>query len=129
MVVLGSGFRDTLGLACKFGPFWSKSTYLNGTAVLCHAPELHVPDGDILPLSVTFNGEDFASVGLDDVSLEVTVAEAPVVTRITPVLLFVGEADVVLVVEATGLVENPDLTCSLAGVRVPGRYREDPQTG
>jgi len=57
--------------------------------------------------------------------LVLTIVGPPVATALRPTTVFLGEENIVLDIVATGLYNSKWLSCSVAGVLLPGTLLED----
>ncbi len=129
--ITGRGFTNTTRLACKFGPFWaSSSKFINREIIECVSPALPVPPGESLPLSVSLNGEELASMADSaEGTLDVVVAEIPQLSAVAPQIAFFGEQDVAISIQGRGFLADGALSCRVGEVIVPGTLSVDSETG
>ena len=84
--VVGQHFLNTTGLACKFGSVWGPSVkFINSSALNCTAPALDLPAGDVVPLSVSLNGEEVAG------SLALIMGDLPNALQLDPQYAYYGD--------------------------------------
>ena len=124
IVIEGAGFMNTSTLSCKFGPFWSSEViFYNSTHISCISPNLPVPAGDSLPLAISYNGVELATfTEIYDGTIELVAAGIPRILGIDPALVFYGETDIEVLLQAEGLLETVALSCGVGSLVIPGEY-------
>mmetsp|Transcript_135 Transcript_135/g.111 ORF Transcript_135/g.111 Transcript_135/m.111 type:complete len:152 (-) Transcript_135:8333-8788(-) len=127
MVISGTDFVNSTDLSCKIGPFWSTSVVLyNSTTIECTFGKILLAEGDGLPLTISFNGIELASIAtVDDEIIEVTAAEIPTAIGLDPALVFYGETDIEVLIESSGLLETDALSCKVGLLIISGEFIEE----
>lgn len=97
LTITGEGFRNTTDLSCKFGHFWALSSrYINETTLECVTPQFSCPSGELLLVSLTYNGEELATSTDTDVPLHLVVVDPPYFYELSPRVAIAGATEILI---------------------------------
>jgi hypothetical protein len=97
LTITGEGFKNTTDLSCKFGHFWALSSrYINETTLECVTPQFSCPSGELLLVSLTYNGEELATSTDTDVPLHLVVVDPPYFYELSPRISIAGATDILI---------------------------------